>query len=436
MDSILSAINEYRIILGAIVLTVVTVLLIKKYWEEVSFFVLRTTMNAPLFGKIDRLSRNPARKENGWFHSEEDLCAEFSPYFKNMDESADFYDKSINYLKKVGELDRKKLGIFGWTLICGMVFIEAMGFSYVLAGFTIPGASESLQQQGAIGIALLLSGLLVAMTHLSGHELYKNGLLKKSRVWWTQSSTNDSMEPNNEVSLKDDHVDDNDPNWRKILSRVNTNAEAKPTYFVTLCTAILVVAVAVGATYVRGQVLEQQQMEAHSGEGVFGETATAGSDPYASNVPAELLAAQDETDRALGDQINERILKGGWATFIVLAVIFVFLQILGVVIGIKTGFAGIESHKAYKFSHKFNNRDEFETYHERKRNLVAQIAQRNLTKLQARMAKKLGATATNKETLASLQNGNGRSFIAYTKQTSEDQSAADIEHARTRRERD
>lgn len=32
-----------------------------------------------------------------------------------------------------------------WVLTIALVFVEAMGFSYVLAGHTLPGASENMQ---------------------------------------------------------------------------------------------------------------------------------------------------------------------------------------------------------------------------------------------------------------------------------------------------
>lgn len=440
MDSILSAINDYRIVLGAIVLTVVAGLLIRKFWHELSFFALRVKMNVPLFGKISRLAKQPGRDESGWFHAEKDLCGEFRPYFVDVDKSPKFYDNCKSYLRKVGELGRKKLGFFGWTAICIMVFIEAMGFSYVLAGFTIPGASEALQQQGAVGIALLISGLLVALTHKTGHELHHNSLVSKARTWWSQSDTSNAMHPNTKVSLEHDTVDDDDPAWRSILSRIDANAAVKPSYKITVGTAIFVLCVAVGATFVRGQVLQAEQMEIHrvgSYNSGISESAPY-ADPYAADVaiPAELVASQEETDKAVGDQIMDANLKGGWATFIVLAVIFVFLQILGVLIGFKTGFGGKESETAYEFSHRFKNRDEFEAYHERKRNLVSQIAQRNLTKLQAKMADTLSKTATDKALLKTLDEGNSRTFLSYARLFSKEQGAYDVEASFERRERD
>jgi hypothetical protein len=441
MDSILNAINEYRIILGAIALTIIAALLIKKFWHEISFFWLRTIMNMPIIGKINRLSKQSGRDELDWFHAEKDLCGEFRPYYADVDKSPKFYDNCKSYLRKVGELGRKKQGFFGWLAICIMVFIEAMGFSYVLAGFTIPGASESLQQQGAVGIALLISGLLVALTHRTGHELHNNSLVKKARAWWTQSQTDSAMHPNTDVSLEHDSVDDNDPAWRTVLSRIDTSAEVNPSYKITVSTAIFVLFVAIGATYVRGQVLQTEQMEIHRADAAMGSEMAQSSpyaDPYASEpeIPVELLASQTETDETVDTQIMGANLRGGWATFIVLAAIFIFLQILGVLIGFKTGFSGKESDTAYDFSHKFKNRDEFEAYHERKRNLVSQIAQRNLTKLQSKMANKLSQTATDKTMMKTLEEGNSRTFFAYARRFSTEQGSYDVDSSMARRERD
>lgn len=415
MNSLLAAINDYRIIVGAIVLTLIAVLLVKKFWDEISFYVLRIRMNMPFTGKISRLSKQPGRDKAGWFNSEKDLCSEFQPYFEEVDKSAQFYDNCKNYLAKADELGRKKLGILGWMVISVMVFIEAMGFSYVLSGFTIPGASEALQQQGAIGIALLISGLLVFLTHWCGHELHNNSLIRKVRIWWTQSDSKDQMKPNQKVSLEKDSVDDADPEWRNLLSRIKTNAHVRPTHFVTVVTIIAVLCIGAGATYVRVQVLNAELIESHRNpaSSMSQSGGASASDPYATELPAELVASQSATDTTSENQIRDANFKGGMTTFIVLAVVFVFLQIVGVLLGFKTGFAGKESADAHKFSHKFKNREEFTIYHERKRNVIAQIAQRNLTKLQAQMSEKLPHSTTDKTVLDTLGQGNNRTFLNY-----------------------
>ncbi|MBZ2169470.1 hypothetical protein [Marinobacter sp. F4216] len=434
MDSILSAMNEYRIILGAIVLTLVAYLLMKAYWKKISFSVLRIRMNMPVFGKINALAKNPARDESGWFHSERDLCGAFEAYYKDTTKDADFYDNCVNYLSKVGELGRKNLGFFGWLVISVMVFIEAMGLAYVLAGYAIPGASESLQQEAAIALAFAVSVLLVAFTHHTGHELHRNQLIKTVRIWWEQSKGDPELSAPS-VKLAQDSDDDGDPAWRQLLGRLPVNGRVTPSYLITTITFIFVVAVAIGSTYVRGQVLEAEATEQHRVEAQGGPSAVP-NDPYAAAVPPDLMASQSETDAAVSEQLKDATLKGGWATFIVLAVIFMFLQALGVLLGYKTGFAGKESKKAFKFSRKFNTRDEFEAYHRDKRKLVAQIAQRNLTELQARMAKKLSQTTIDKGMLKTLESGNGRRFLHYVHESNIEHGQHDVNEARARSARD
>lgn len=68
--------------------------------------------------------------------------------------------------------------------------------------------------------------------------------------------------------------------------------------------------------------------------------------------------------KALKEQ-QENDKKGGWATFIVLAVLFVFIQILGILFGFKWGFIKKESKKVYLYIKNFSNSDEFEDYYEK-----------------------------------------------------------------------
>ncbi|MFX5817271.1 hypothetical protein ABTE26_20460, partial [Acinetobacter baumannii] len=83
--------------------------------------------------------------------------------FIHIQDEHDFNEK-VTYLTKSGDNGRKATPNWIWLLTISMVFVEAMGFSYVLAGYTLPGASENLQQTGAYGIAFLISVILVAFT--------------------------------------------------------------------------------------------------------------------------------------------------------------------------------------------------------------------------------------------------------------------------------
>lgn len=417
MDSMLALLNEYRIIVGSILVVFVTAILLRIWWDKVSFWWLRVIYNLPIFGKIAKLSKQSSYDvQTGWFNSEKLLCADFSPYFSAMDKDAEFFDKCRSYLRKTQELGRNELPIWAWLLLAAMVFIEAMGFSYVLAGFTIPGASEGLQQKGAVGIAFLISCLLVFLTHQTGHEFHHNSLVRKVRGWYNTSGSKEKLVPNTLVSLDNELVDDGDddknPAWRQLLSRIPVNVNVTPTYKVTIPTVLFIILVAVGATYVRGQVLEELLLEEHQ---FTNSSGVSYEDPYneVGTLPAELQEAQAVSDQQIDKGREDAQRKGGWGTFIVLAVIFIFLQIMGILVGLKTGFVGKESSEARKFIGSFRSREQFKSYYDRKKNVIAQIAQKNLEKLQGMMVSNSLKTNIDGGAKERLHDYSKRNFLTY-----------------------
>ncbi len=423
MDELLALLNEYRIIVGTVLVVLLTAVALWKWWDRVSFWWLRVMVHLPVIGKIARLSRNlDYDRCTGWFQSEQEICAAFLPYYESARPSLRYFDDCLSYLRKVQELGRNPLSFWGWLLLAVLVFLEALGFSYVLAGYTIPGASEALQEKGALAIAFLISAIMVFFTHWAGHELHHNALVKKVRTWYTTSGeTHYSMMPNNMVSLDNEQADDGEPAWRQLLSRLPANANVTPGYKVTGLTIFLIVFVAVGATYVRGQVLEKQLIEQHDPE-----NALDYSDPYgAMELPRELKQSREAVDAEMEKDIEASERKGGWATFIILAIIFVFLQFIGILTGMKTGFAGKESAKARRNIGNFNNGDEFVAFHERKRNRVARLAQMSLRKLQGRMLERAASVHIDGKANELLRHSAERDFQAYVHHRSRVENGGD-----------
>jgi hypothetical protein len=150
-------------------------------------------------------------------------------------------------------------------------------------------------------------------------------------------------------------IDDAQPSHVQLMNRVGTI----PSYYATIGTTIFVVIVAIGATYVRGQVLEKQLHQQVVGQAVSttelpaklskdGLDMSVKENRQGIKLPAE-DAAQNKraTDKAQEDEASiDR--HGGWGTFIVLAFIFVFLQILSIFFGFRWGFAGKDSESAYR----------------------------------------------------------------------------------------
>lgn len=343
-------ISTYPALAWSIVGLVLTLVVVAPLWQQLRWWRFNIGINFPLLGRIASLSRDASVDvaHPGWYTSERTLCQEYKNFVHVQDEH-DFNEK-VSYLTKAGDNGRHSTPGWLWLLTVCMVFVEALGFSYVLAGYTIPGASENLQQTGAYGIAFLISVILVAFTHFAGRELYKSGRIKHARREWVADKCTFRLSTGTIPLAWLQTSDDGLPPYTQLCNRVGTHT----TYVVSISTLLIVLLIAGAATYVRGQVLEKELMARitlagqHRDSG--NQAATGGLDmslnsvrlpdaDAASDHSADMKAASDEAD------IDRH---GGWATFIVLAFIFVFLQLLGVIFGNRWGFAGQNSAEAYR----------------------------------------------------------------------------------------
>lgn len=426
MDAIFSMLNEYRMLAGLILTLLVTAIIISVWWDKVSFWWLNVWYSMPLIGKEASLAKDYENKQKlgavDWLASEKTLCEDFAPHYEKFVRDEELFNKSQDYLAKTTENGRNNLHFLGWMLIVALVFVEAMGFSYVLSGFTIPGASENLQQQGALGIAFIISVLLVGLTHFTGHELHANSLIKKVRTWWRNDNST-TLIPDTTITLETTFKDNNAPAYQKLFNRINTNANAKPRYVITTITAVAIIVIAILATYVRGQVLEKM----HIDEVALTSTNTTAADPFSQALPTELVAEQKVAVDKAADDSWDRERKGGWGTFIFLAFLFVFLQIFGILIGYKTGFAGKQSSEARKMIGNFNSEKEFKNFYAQAQQHVARVAQKRLTNLQKKMVSRAADHSNDNKVIEMLEKYSGdRTFLQFIDSVDNDKRASDL----------
>lgn len=375
----------------SLVFTLVALTIVAARWEHVKWWWHNTWYSFPFFGKISTLSRN-TRKDNTypeWFVSEKKLCQDYKSFLKIQSEH-DFNER-VTYLTLAGDDGRTPMPLLVWVLTFALVIVEALGFSYVLAGYTLPGASENLQETGALGIAFLISVILVVLTHAAGRELYKSGAIRSARRQWNDS--NDGTNPTlstGPVSLGNPQsVDAKAPHYVRLANRVGT----EHANVMGIVSIIFVLIVAVGATYVRGQVLEKQLAQELTGQS-SGQSFSIkiGQDGlnFSTDSGKQIVLPTDsqEANRKV-DQVNTDYQKsidrqGGWGTFIVLAFVFIFLQIIGVYFGFHWGFAGRHSSEAYRATGGFARYDDvFQRYEE-----ISDVAQSKLADLQEKISYK------------------------------------------------
>lgn len=378
--------STYPVAVWSIVSVLLAAIVISALWDKVKWWWMNTWYSFPLIGHVARLSKDVSiDQQSGAFQGDLKLCRDYKKFIQLRNEH-DFNEK-ISYLTKAGDLGRSGTPVFIWLLTTLLVFVEAMGFSYVLAGYTIPGASENTQQMGALGIAFLISVLLVALTHFSGHELYRSGKIKQARRSWLDAGRKSDLFTKEVALAEPQNVDDPLPVYTQLINRVG----AHPQYAITIATVIFVAVVAVGATFVRGKVLEKMLTQEVASMSLSID-AGAGSGELKLDglvLPTHDQAqVQDTKDKVVKDaQDLDR--SGGWGTFIVLAVIFVFLQFLGVLFGYKWGFAGKQSADAFRAIGKgrFTSYEDVRAHY---RN-VADAAQAQLSSLDQRRQEKGGS---------------------------------------------
>ena len=388
LDSIkaLFAISPY--IAWSIVLTLLSVIVIIALWDTVKWWWTNTWMSFPVIGKISRLSKdlNTDSKDPTWFKSELNLCGDYKKFIRIQDEH-DFNEKK-EYLAKAGDNGRTPMPAWIWLLTAVLVFAEAMGFSYVLAGWTIPGASESMQQNGALGIAFIVSVILVAFTHWAGQELYITYKIKHARREWAEDGRKGKFTSGVVPLFRPQSTDDGISSYVQLANRMPRVHES---FNITIATIFIVIVVAAGATYVRGQVLEKslhqevvgvnEQSAQNAAIGTDSlDMSESSADPILPD--ADVSANQSAKDKEVDDQISiDR--HGGWGTFIILAFIFVFLQILGGMFGFKWGFAGQDSKSAFKSigNGRYTTYSEVRDHYEE----VGDVAQSKLENLQQRL---------------------------------------------------
>ena len=444
MEEILAYIVLHKIETLLIAFAVMVLAFVITHWQEVKFWWLNVTYNFPFIGKISRLSSDIEGfdENHKWFYSEERLCRDYYNFYVKVDKDSESFDEAKAYLHSAGELGRKPTPTLIWVMIFALVIVEAFGFAYVLAGFTIPGASEATQQKGAVGVAAMLAILLVWLTHMTGQELHKNTLIKKIRRWYKNDNAGGSnwrdLKPDEQLITIDNTFDDEkSPNYIRMLNRIDVNDKVKATYTKTILTLFFIFVVAIGATYIRDQVLKQEIASSHeSAVNIFNNDASPFGDVDASSdddigalfgdtntedVKEDLGAlfggeekAQTQNKSASANSIiDETNLKGGEATFLILGLMFVFIQILGIFFGMHWDFAGRESKEAYGCLRGFSTKNAFLSFYDRAKTHIARTAQKQLQKLQHKMNIINDNSGTDAETSLLLRNNKDRTFNQY-----------------------
>lgn len=328
----------------------------------------------PVIGKLARLSKDTTRngKNTAWTNSERALCDDYKKYVTYPTQIE--FKRRINYLRKAEDLGRTPLPAWMLFLLAPLVIAEGLGFSYLLGTWMAMEGSESTHQVLMVAIVFVLAVVLLFVTHVAGHQLYRSNLISRCNKEWRDDGQPGKYQ-SAKIALEDDQSEDDDQApYTQCVNRVGTTRS----YAMVIIAIISIAFIAGLSTWMR-----IKHLETVTAQETTGVAATSAGNPF-SSMPPELSAPQAQADNQAKADIEKSNGQEGMAAFIMLAFIFVVTQIVGISAGYKWGFAGNESKKAYKGIHGFSTYDDLVSFYEP----IIQIAQAKLQTLQQRLSER------------------------------------------------
>lgn len=394
----------------------VTALIVRKYWEEVSYFLIRVWHSLPLIGTVARLSRKRSSVDSdGWINHEVTLSKPYYGQYKKYMKGVNVYNASLDYLAKAGEAGRSPRPGWVLVLVLMLVLIEAMGFAYVLAGWMNMDASTNDRHWLTAGTAILLAVASAFFAEAAGHTLHHNSLIARARHWWQgeePTKRSRSLKAGKAINLEDSFSDADKPDYEQLLVRVkdvNSNVSRKFVWLV-VC-GVFVAAMAVGAFVVRSATLDSIETEMVNGMRAesAAQSSSAGS-PF--DLPAESQAINDEADNATIDDKMQAIRQASLTTYIMLSLIYIAIQGISIWLASRYYFAGTHSPTAWRLTHEYATAEEMLDAMDQKRHAIASHADDKLRRLQTSLS---GRDHTDAAVLHALEGENTahRNFLAY-----------------------
>ncbi|MEM5387808.1 hypothetical protein VSR68_30045 [Paraburkholderia phymatum] len=363
--------------LGTVIWCVVAALLAVgafSYRSTLEFWLNHWKYTFPVLGKTARLSRHGIHGQGGWTDSERTLCGDYNKFISYLSKAE--FSKRNEYLAKADDSGRSPTPLWLMALLTVLVIAEGLGFSYLLGSWMARDGSANTHTLLMAAIVLVLCVIMVFLTHVAGHQLYRSNLVARCRKQWKQDKTQERFSSRKVKLDEDQSVDDRQPDYTQIVNRVGTSHS----YFMVALTVVVILVIAVTSTWMRWSNLNAEQTRETMG---VSQVADAGN-PFATAnaVPAELVASQKAADDRARAEESSSTRSEGAAAFITLAVIFVVTQIVGIFGGFAWGFGGRESRAAWKTTKGFTTFEDYDNYY----TPLRAIAQSQLENLQKRMA--------------------------------------------------
>lgn len=259
----------------------------------------------------------------------------------------ELHGNAKDYLKKAEEYDREPLPLLMVLVLVTLVFVEAAGFAYIFSEYILPDASGSEYRMASIFGAVVISMILVPLTHITGEHIYYNKKASKAKSYMELDGENYSFSKvDNDIEIENTKKDDNKAKSIKLISRINfewKDQEITKKYLAQAFTWILVIIIATTAYIVREQTYEQIAIEERIQAKVESKENVAQNNDINDYLKQSLAESEDiyHTGKIIAKE------RSNDTTYFLLSFLFLAIQVLGIYSGLKWGFVGKFSKEAY-----------------------------------------------------------------------------------------
>jgi hypothetical protein len=299
---------------------------------------------------------------------------------------------------------RQPMAPFIWIVLAMLTIAEAIGTGLLIAPLLSQDITPNLAVLVGSVIALAIAAIALMITHGAGEDWFRNGLLTRVRKTYDEQSgffdrQGQRLRDLDPVSPeKEQTIDAGNSSIARLAARIGaTTKPAMGNRMLRMVFAVIFIVVfGLGTTFYRHYMFNKEQDAAHSGldsgaaaapsyqsmfSGNGSGSASSGNLPMPAAVASAAQQSQQQAQRAiLGDSS-----KANDAGIIILALIYVFTQIIGILTGYKYSFFNGDAENAY---HGTQGKMSYADYRSDVLEPVAQRAESRMEQLRSELAKK------------------------------------------------
>lgn len=270
--------------------------------------------------------------------------------------NTDLFDKSKHYLNSIGERNRAPLPLMMFLILIVLVVAEALGFAYVFADYVLPDGTGAELRYTAYILAIIISAVLVKMTHVTGVNFYYNKIVGVINNELKMKESYNMDDEDEHIHIDNTYKDNDMPKPMKKINRISYFSAGrkgkllKTKWIWPTITIIVVLIIASSAYLVRENTYKTQMIDEMYATDTIGYNMPAeeSKEKADDNMPAFLADAVNASEEV---QHEGKILakqKANNITYFMLSFLFLAIQCIGIYAGFNWGFAGKESPIAYK----------------------------------------------------------------------------------------